>query len=113
MSLWADYIAELRGPDFRKFLEYPDCFAAYSVPPDLNCIIIHDMYVKPELRETGRGTALLTDICEIGRTAGKSHVIAELELGTRTAEVAFRAQTAAGFIPRAAHNGIIHMEKEL
>lgn len=116
MSLWSDYIQELRGPGFREFLEYPDCFAVYSIPklePWNDCVIIHDMYVKPELRKQGRGSVLLDDIAEIGRKAGRSYIAAELELGTLSFESAFRSQIAAGFVPFSAQNGIIVMRKEI
>lgn len=113
MSLWAEYIRELRGPDFRQFLEYPDCFAVYSVPEGKDCIIIHDMYVRPDLRKSGRGKALLADIEDIGRKAGRTCLLAELELGTLSVQTAFRAQTAVGFQPISAYNGIIAMRKEI
>lgn len=112
MSLWADYINEIRGD--RVFIEYPDCFASYSFPDWVpTCIVIHDMYVTPDLRKSGRGTALLNDICEIGRKAGKTSVIAELEITTKTFQQAFKAQTAVGFVPIAAKNDIICMRKEI
>lgn len=113
MSLWADYVTELRGPDFRKWLEYPDGFVAYSLPEGSDCIIIHDMYVKPELRKAKRGSALLEDVCEIGRTAGRKYVVAEIELAALTALGALRAQMAAGFVPVAAGNGSICLKREI
>lgn len=115
MSLWADYIRELRGPEFRYFLEYSDCFAVISYPAGqwADCIIIHDMYVKPELRKQGRGKTLLEDVCQLGLKAGRKYVCAELEIATQTFEGAFKAQTAVGFMPVSANNGIIVMKKEL
>lgn len=112
MSLWSDYITELRGD--RTFLEYPDCFASYSFPawaPE--CIIIHDMYVKPELRRAGRGLSLLQDIEEIGRKAGCKAILAELEIATKTFPTAFAAQVSGGFVPIAAKNDTICMRKEI
>lgn len=114
MSLWADYIKEIRGEAAHTFLEFPECFVSYSLPawaPD--CIMIHDMYVVPALRKSGRGRALLSDVEEIGRKAGKKYVIAELEINTLTFQEAFAAQTSVGFRPIAAQNGIICMQKEL
>lgn len=114
MSLWADYITELRGPDFRSFLEYPDCFASYSLPAHIpHALIVHDIFVRPELRRGGRGLALLRDLEAVGRKAGRTLILAELELGTRTFDVALRAQLAAGFSPISADNGIIVMQKEI
>ena len=113
MSLWAEYIAELRGPEYRQWLEFPDCFAAYSLPEDKECIIIHDMYVKSWARKSGRGKLLLDDVCEIGRKAGKKFVVAEIELNTLTVDQALGAQLAVGFKPVAAYTGIICMRKEL
>lgn len=113
MSLWAQYITELRGP-VRHWLEYPDCFVSYSFPDWLpDCLIIHDMFVLPELRKSGRGKALLDDVFEAGRKAGKRYVVAELELGTLTFDMAFRAQTAVGFVPVGAKNDILCMKKEI
>lgn len=114
MSLWSQYIDELRGPEHRHFIEYPDCFVSYSFPDWApSCILIHDMYVIPDLRKSGRGSALLSDVCELGRKAGKVAVLAELELATRTFDQAFRAQIASGFVPIAAQNGIICLRKEI
>ena len=113
MSLWADYIKELRGPEFRQWLEYPDGFVAYSLPAGNDCIIIHDMYVKPELRESGRGSALLIDVCEVGRRAGRKYVVAEVELATLTATTALKAQLAVGFSPVVVGNGNIFLQKEI
>lgn len=111
MSLWADYTKELRGQGFRHWLEYPDCFIAYSFPEWGPIIFIHDMYVAPEMRRSGRGTALLNEVTEIGRKAGKRYAVAELEINTLTFEQAFNAQIASGFIPTAAQPGIICMRK--
>lgn len=114
MSLWADYIRELRGPDSRVFLEYPYCFASYSLPelsPDV--MIIHDMFVAPAFRKNGRGKVLLSELEEIGRKAGRKYVLSELEIQTKTFDVAFKAQVAAGFLPVAAANDIIVMRKTI
>ena len=113
MSLWADYVTELRGPEYRQWLEYPDCFAAYSLPKASECIIIHDMYVKPELRQDGRGKTLLEDLCEIGRKAGRRWVISEVEIATLTAATAMKAQLAAGFAPVSTSLETVIMRKEL
>ena len=113
MSLWSEYIAELHGPEHRTFLEFPDCFAAYSLPKGGECIIIHDMYVRPWARKSGRGTVLLDDVCEIGRKAGRKFVLAEVALATLTAGTAMRAQLAAGFEPIVADKGSVVMRKEL
>lgn len=112
MSLWSDYIQELRGD--RMFLEYPDCFVSYSLPAYApECIIIHDMYVIPELRKSGRAKALLADVEAVGRKAGCAAVVCELEISTKTFPVAFASQIAVGFMPIGTRNDIIVMRKAI
>lgn len=112
MSLWADYIREFRGEAYMTFLEYPNCFVAYSMPEG-ECILIHDIYVKPEFRKAGCGKALLSDVEKIGLEAGRKYVLTEIEVGTPLTEVSIKAQLKVGFLPVAAQNGIIVMRKEI
>jgi GNAT superfamily N-acetyltransferase len=113
MSLWADYIQELRAGTI-QFLEHDFGFISYTYPEWApTSIKVCDIYVAPGFRKDRKGTFLLEEVCEIGRKAGKTSVIAELELNTATIKLAFRSQVAAGFLPMAAHNGIIHLQKEI
>jgi GNAT superfamily N-acetyltransferase len=111
MSLWSEYIAELRGPDFRKWLEDEDGFVAYSLPIDGECIIVHDMYVKPEVRKMGIGKEYLKKICEIGKEAGRKFVISEVELATGVTASSMAAQLAVGFVPVKTSPDTIYLRK--
>ena len=113
MSLWSDYLKELRGEDAHQFIELPWGFVSYSFPQWApTCIQIEDMYVVPEERKLGRGNELLGMVQAIGLKAGKLFVTAQLELNTLTFENAMRVQLAAGFIPIAAENGKIYLRRD-
>lgn len=114
MSLWSDYIRELRGEDAHQFIEFPWGFVSYSFPKWAeNCIQIEDMYVVPEERKSGRGTELLSMVRTIGLKAGRKYVTAQLELNTECFEGSMRAQLAKGFVPVAAENGKLWLRREV
>lgn len=113
MSLWAEYINELRGGKV-SFIEQEHGFISWSFPEWAhNCIMINDIYVRPDARMQGVGKLLLEQVCEIGRKAGRLYVTSELHLDTCIYAESMRAQIAVGFVPVAAENGRIFMRRSL
>ncbi len=114
MSLWADYVKELRGEHAPQFIEFDWGFISYTFPEKhANCINIEDIYVIPSERKSGKGTELLDMVRAIGLKAGKKYVTCQLELHTKVYQVSLKAQMAAGFIPIAAENGKIYSMREV
>ena len=58
MSLWAEYKKEREG---KSVLEWKDAFTVYSYPGEGLCYV-EDVYVKPKLRKSGLGRAMVEEI---------------------------------------------------
>jgi ribosomal protein S18 acetylase RimI-like enzyme len=97
------YADLIRNKDMIVLLigEGPDGFAQLRFRPWVYSAGLHsyleELYVKPELRGTGLGRALLEAAMEAARTEGAE----QMELGTSEDDVAARAlYESAGFINR-------------
>jgi hypothetical protein len=71
MSLYGDYIKELRGDGI---VETIDGFATYRYLNDGKTIYIIDIYVVPGVRENAVATALANEIEKIGKAAGATEM---------------------------------------
>lgn len=112
-SLFADYISELTG-GVRRAIEREYGFVHYQFPAwAQDCILIDDIYVKPEVRKAGWGRKLFEEIEELGRKAGKKAVIAQLDLTSEKRHESWAAHLAVGLVPITAEGGKILMRKVL
>lgn len=113
MSLWAEYIKELRGNKI-SFIEYEWGFISYEFPIwAQDSILASDLYVKPEFRRSGYGSKLMEEVMAIGRLAGKHYFIGNVELGTAITAESMRAHIGAGLVPMSATNDRILMRRPL
>lgn len=112
-SLYTRYIKELTGGG-RMAIEHDWGFVHFQMPawaPD--CVVVDDLYVIPEKRLTGAGRELFEQVCEAGRKAGKSAVLAVIEVANVKAASAWKAQLAVGLVPVHAESGKVWMRKGL
>lgn len=113
MSLWSEYIAELRGNTV-QFIETEKGFVSYEFPLwATDSIYVCDMYVVPSARMNGLGREMFEKVMAIGRMAGKKYLMAYVELGTAVSFKSMQAQMAVGLMPFSANNDKILMRRPL
>ena len=112
-SLWARYITELLGGE-RIFIERDFGFISYSLPKLPNDVLwLHDIYVVPDQRGEGRGRELFETACEVGRKAGRTYILTQIEIGTKIYTESLKAHLQVGLVPIAAEGGKIILKGDL
>lgn len=112
MSLWADYITELRYGTC-KFIEYPWGFISYSVPEGGDCIFLEDIYIVPEHRDAARAYRLLSEVNAIGLELNKVNSVFIVRVDTPEASKNLRMYIAMGFTVSAADAGSIWLKRAI
>lgn len=111
MSLWARYIAELRGGKC-QFLEYEWGFISYSYPEHLqDAVMVEDVFVVPEQRDAAHAYLLHNEVVGIAAAAGKRRSIFIVRTDSPLAANNLRIYLALGFVPIAAANGEIYLSR--
>lgn len=108
MSLWADYIGELRDT---KFIEYEWGFISYSILPD--CIYLEDVYVVPKRRREGLALRLVEEAEAHGVEAGRKFSMAVIRLENKGHTESLKAHLEVGFVPYLTENGKIWLNRKI
>lgn len=107
-SLWARYYEEFNGT---QMIETEWGFIAFNFLPE--AVFVSEIFIVPEMRAGGLGLRLLEEVAEIGRKSGKTHILANVLLGTNVCAEALKTQLNVGFVPIAAESGKILLRREI
>ncbi len=110
MSLWADYVTELRGGDVR-FIEYEWGFLSYSLKGE--SVFCEDIYIKPDYRDASHAYKLLGEAEQAGLAAGKTQSVFVVRTDSVDCAKNLKTYLAMGFSPCGAESGSIWLKREL
>lgn len=108
-SLWSRYIQEIRSGR-TSFIEKEWGFVSYSLPEG-DSVFVEDIYIVPDFRDAAHAYALLGEVEQAGRKAGKSHSIFVVACASASAATNLRVYLAMGFVPVAADSGNIWLKR--
>ena len=94
-SLYAHYYEERRGG---QVLEAPCIgFVAYRIIPEQSEVFLDEVFVMPEHRKSGAGSALLNEVAERARAQGVKLMGCSISPAARGSSEAMAAAIAYGF----------------
>lgn len=104
-----EYFKELKGLDI---FEEEHGFILYRIQPPY--LYIHDMYIKPEMRQTGVARDMADRLCAAAKDHLQcTHLMADIQPSNRTATLSMKVLIAYGMeIVEANHDEII-LTKEI
>jgi len=108
MSLWAEYIKERED---RDVIETTDGFVAFKVRDEF--VHLEDLYVRPEKRLSGAGTALADAVAARGVEAGCRLMITSVCPAARGSTESMKAVLAYGFRLSSCDGKLVWFVKEL
>lgn len=103
-----EYFKELKG---LEIYEEEHGFVLFSIRPPY--FYIHDMYVKPEHRQTGIARDIADRLLEASKEAGCTHLMADIQPSCRTATTAMKVLLAYGMTIKEANHDEIILIKEI
>jgi GNAT superfamily N-acetyltransferase len=108
MSLYADYVKEREG---NECLEYDWGFIEYAIRPPFLCI--ESMYIKPEVRGSGKTQELVEGVTRIAKERGIKELWARVSLPTAGSNLALKIGLHMGGVVQVAENGCIILTKRI
>lgn len=108
MSLYADYVKELRG---FNILENEHGFIVYDLT-ELTCYI-SDIFVSIEKRGTGLAAQMFSDVVEIASKYGCRNVFGSVDPRNRNPTLSIKAQLSVGMKFVSVKDGILFFACEI
>ncbi len=103
-----EYFKELKG---LELYEEEHGFVLFRIQPPY--FYIHDMYIKPEYRQTGLAKSMADKLLEASKECGCTHLMADIQPSNKTATMAMKVLLAYGMQIKEANHDEIILTKEI
>lgn len=108
MKLYAEYLMEREKA---YLLDYEWGFATYKFEGDF--VYLQDIYIVPELRQSGRGVQLMREVAAIGRERGFERLVGSVDKKDSNKERMFKIMEKLNFKKIDEDEDLIYFIKEI
>lgn len=108
LSLYGQYITECSD---RNIIETPKGFIVYDIKDDVCCVI--DIFIVKEARSTGFCYKLCNQVREIALGLGCKKMVSWIDLRSKTAMQALKANLSLGMKVVEAQNNVLRLERDI
>jgi predicted GNAT superfamily acetyltransferase len=109
MSLYKDYVAETYG---KNVYETDFGFAVYSYPTN-NMVYIEDIYITPDVRQSGAASTIADAIVQEARAIGCTKLLGSVNLTITNPARSMKVLLAYGMRPSNQGPNILYFEKDI